>query len=345
MPSDHEQTYGHSTSWQPERARLKVFPLLVVVRHGRCPDGCRLGPARRRHQELLGRARHRGDRGGAERRHPTGARGPAVAAHARARLPPRVDRGRSHPRDRRRPERDRRGVRRRQLRLGPPCRVHRRCRERRARRPPRLGQHVVHPNIASDREAPGHHREHRRPRDRLSRDRRPCKARAPARDARWQRPQHGPLGARDALTRRMGDRSLLADRRQPGGHPPGLERGHLRLSLGGEGDGDDDDVLRPARLRGTRAPTRDGHRTAHRRWREPREPAFRRGGSGHPHRQPDGRGEENQPRLPGVLRQRRQRDTHASSCSGGRSYSSGSQRSARSAATCIRAATEVASTR
>ena len=29
MPSDPEPTYGHSTSWQPERPRLKVFPLLV----------------------------------------------------------------------------------------------------------------------------------------------------------------------------------------------------------------------------------------------------------------------------------------------------------------------------
>ncbi|HEX7309893.1 MAG TPA: phage holin family protein [Gaiellaceae bacterium] len=29
MPSDTAQTYGHSTSWQPERPRLKVFPLLV----------------------------------------------------------------------------------------------------------------------------------------------------------------------------------------------------------------------------------------------------------------------------------------------------------------------------
>jgi uncharacterized membrane protein YvlD (DUF360 family) len=29
MPSEHEQTYGHSTSWQPDRPRLKVFPLLV----------------------------------------------------------------------------------------------------------------------------------------------------------------------------------------------------------------------------------------------------------------------------------------------------------------------------
>jgi uncharacterized membrane protein YvlD (DUF360 family) len=29
MPSDHEPTYGHSTSWQPERPRLRLFPLLV----------------------------------------------------------------------------------------------------------------------------------------------------------------------------------------------------------------------------------------------------------------------------------------------------------------------------
>ncbi len=29
MPSDHEPTYGHSTSWKPERPRLRVFPLLV----------------------------------------------------------------------------------------------------------------------------------------------------------------------------------------------------------------------------------------------------------------------------------------------------------------------------
>jgi uncharacterized membrane protein YvlD (DUF360 family) len=29
MPSDHEPTYGRSTSWQPERPRLRLFPLLV----------------------------------------------------------------------------------------------------------------------------------------------------------------------------------------------------------------------------------------------------------------------------------------------------------------------------
>ena len=29
MPSDRAPTYGHSTSWQPERPRLKVFPLVI----------------------------------------------------------------------------------------------------------------------------------------------------------------------------------------------------------------------------------------------------------------------------------------------------------------------------
>ena len=29
MPSDPEPTYGQSTAWQPERPRLRVFPLVV----------------------------------------------------------------------------------------------------------------------------------------------------------------------------------------------------------------------------------------------------------------------------------------------------------------------------
>ena len=29
MPDDQEPTYGRSTSWQPERARFRLFPLLV----------------------------------------------------------------------------------------------------------------------------------------------------------------------------------------------------------------------------------------------------------------------------------------------------------------------------
>ena len=152
---------------------------------------------------------------------------------------------------------------------------------------------------------------HRRPRDRLPRDRRPRKARAAARDARRQCPEHGALGARDARARRVGDRSLLADGRQPGGHPPGLERGHLGVSLGGEGDRDDDDVLRAAGLRRARAPARNRHRPPRRRRRQPRQPPLRRGRGRDPHRQPDGCGEEVESRLPGVLRKRRQRDPHA----------------------------------
>ena len=41
----------------------------------------------------------------------------------------------------------------------------------------------------------------------------------------------------------VGDRPLLADGRQSGGDPAGLERGHLGLPLGGEGDREADDVL------------------------------------------------------------------------------------------------------
>ena len=54
-----------------------------------------------------------------------------------------------------------------------------------------------------------------------------------------------------------------------------------------------------------------GHRPARRRRRQPRQPPLRRGGRRDPHRQPDGGGEEVEPRLPGVLRQRRQRHPHA----------------------------------
>ena len=88
-----------------------------------------------------------------------------------------------------------------------------------------------------------------------------------------------------------------------------------------------------------------GHRAAHRRRLEPRQPALRRGGGRDPHRQPDGRGEEVQPGLPGVPGQRRQRDAHARALRLSRSSSSGSRPCAPSAATCVRAATAAASTR
>ena len=109
----------------------------------------------------------------------------------------------------------------------------------------------------TDRAPAGDHREHRRPRDRLPRDRRARAARAAPGDARRQRADHGPLaGRRHAPPGRVGDRPLLADRREPGRDPAGVERGHLGLPLGGEGDRDAHDVLGAARLRRDRAAPR-----------------------------------------------------------------------------------------
>ena len=260
-------------------------------------------------RSFWGALARRGDRLGAERGHPAGARRAAVAADARARLPARADRGRPDPPGHRRP--DRRHPHGRQLRLGPARSARRRRRERRARRAARLGRHVVDPDRAPDRAAAGDHRLDRRPRDRLPRDRRARDCPCCACDARRERAEHGPLGARHASSRRVGDGSLLADGREPGGDPAGLERGHLGVPLGGEGDGDDDDLLGAAGLRGDRAAARHRHRPAGRRRRQPRQPPLRRGGGRDPHREPDGGGEEVEPRLPRVLRQRRQRDAHA----------------------------------
>ena len=85
---------------------------------------------------------------------------------------------------------------------------------------------------------------HRRARDHLPRDRRPGAAGAAARDPRRQRADDGALDRRPRLPPRgVGDRPVVADRRQPGGHPARLQRGHLGLPLGREGDGDDDGLL------------------------------------------------------------------------------------------------------
>ena len=195
--------------------------------------------------------------------------------------------------------------------MGAARRTRRRRRERRARRVPRFRRHVLDPDRKSDRPPAGDHRQHRRPRDRLPRDRRAGAARAAPGDARRQRADDGPLAGRHAPAGGVGDRSLLADGRQPGRDPARLERGHLRVPLGGEGDGDADDLLSAAGLRRDRAAARDRHRAADRRRREPRKPALGRGGRRDPHRQPDGGGEEVQPGLSGVLRERRQRHAHA----------------------------------
>ena len=96
MSSAPSQTYGQSTAWRPERPRLRLLPARrLLARHRHRADGRRRAPARGRHQELLGRARRRGDRRGAERGDPARARRAAAAAHARARLPARPDRRRA----------------------------------------------------------------------------------------------------------------------------------------------------------------------------------------------------------------------------------------------------------
>ena len=345
MPSDSELTYGQSTDWQPERPRFRVFPLVVswlamgvalMVAAGLLPG---VGI-----DELLGRAGRRGDRRGAERGHPARARGAAVAAHARARLPARAGRGRRHPAGRRRLTD---GVlTRRQLRLGAARRARGRGGERRARGAPRLGRHVLAPRRAADRAPAGDHRQHRRAGDRLPRDRRARAARAAPGDARRQRPDHGPLaGRRHASPDRVGDRSVLADGCQPGGDPARIQRGHLGVPLGREGDRDDDDVLGAAGLRRDRAAARDGRRAAGRRRRQPREPALRRGRGRDPDGQPDGRGEAVQSGLSGVPGQRRQRDAHARAVRVGGGPRVDRGRCGRSAATCCRAGTAAASTR
>ena len=225
----------------------------LMAGDGRRADGGRWDPARRPHRRFLGCAADRGARGGAERDHSARARGAPAAADAGARLPARVDRGRPHPRHRGR--RDRGGAPGRQLRLGSARVARGRCRERRARG--RSSARTTCPRSAS--------RIGSRSRQgiiawtdvpgivfleidglalpvlrRAMRD-----GNAPTM-ARWLADgSHQPGG--------VGDRSLLADRREPGRDPAGIERGHLGLPLGGEGDGDADDVLGAARLRGDRA--------------------------------------------------------------------------------------------
>ena len=95
----------------------------------------------------------------------------------------------------------------------------------------------------------------RRAGDHLPRDRRARAARAARRDARRQRHHDGPLGGRARLPHdRVGDRPVVADRREPGRHPARLQRRHPRVPLGREGGGADARLLGARRLRRDRAP-------------------------------------------------------------------------------------------
>ncbi len=101
-----------------------------------------------------------------------------------------------------------------------------RLRHQRRRRVPAQGH-------AADRQPARARAAHGRARDHLPRDRRARAAGAAARDARRQRADHGPLDRRARLPPgRVGDRPLLADRREPGGHPARLQRGHPVRSAG-----------------------------------------------------------------------------------------------------------------
>ena len=135
--------------------------------------------------------------------------------------------------------------------------------------------------------------------------------------ARWLERGHAPPD-------RVGDRPLVADRREPGRHPARLERGHPRVPLGREGDGHADDLLGAAGLRGARAAARDRDRPAARRRREPRQPALRRGRPRDPHGQPHRGREEVEPRATGPSSRTATTSRGRSSSSSTRSRSSSS---------------------
>ena len=317
----------------------------MARRRGGAADRGRDRPGRPR-QRLPGRGRRLGgDR--RPQRVPAADRGRAAAAvHGRARLP-----ARALPR---------RGAAARDLgadpavdhgrlvRLGAPHRADRRRGHGRAPGDLRheRRRHLHLPDRPADREAAGRPGAHRRPGDHLPRDRRARAPGAAARAARRQRARDGALApGGHAPARGVGDRLLVADRGEPGRDPARLERGHPRVPLGREGDGDDDDVLGAARLRGDRAPPRDRDRPADRRRREPRQPPLGRGRRGDPHGQQDGGREE--AATPAIARSTRTASTSraSSSSSSGRSCSSCPRPRARRAATSARAATAAGSTR
>ena len=232
------EPYGELATWEPEAPRLRpVAPADRVGRRGR------VGLA-----GVLDRARAdaRPDRRGVPGRRP-GRRGQRGAAADPRRVPAAVHgRHRLHPRPARR--RARAAARRRR---DPVRRPHRRVRRRAARRGGDLGdQHVpagdprhqrrrrVHrPRHTQDRPAAGRRGAHERAGDHLPGDRRARAAGAARRDARRQRAEHGELDRRGRLPAdRVGDRPVVADRRESGRHPARLQRGHPGVPLGREGD-------------------------------------------------------------------------------------------------------------
>ena len=193
---------------------------------------------RRPRQRVPGSAPRRGGDRGAQRDPPADHRRDSAAADARLRVPGDSRARRPHAARGRRS--DRWTHERRQLLVGAPRglprlrgdardRGHRRCRRR---------QRVLVPRRPADRAPDRDARPHRRARDRLPRDRRAGAPRAAPCDAGRQRPAHGPLAGRGRVRpERVGDRPLLADRREPGRDPARVQRRHPGLPVGREGDG------------------------------------------------------------------------------------------------------------
>ncbi len=272
----------------------------------------RLGRAGGARQRFLGGAPRRcGDR--RSQRDPAAdhRRDPAPP-HARLRVPrdPRARRA-DAARGRRA---HRRPHERRQLLVGAPRRVarHRGDARDRGDRRGRRRQRVLLPRRPAHRAPDGDARPDGRAGDHLPGDRRPRASRAAPGDAGRQRAAHGPMARRGRIrAERVGDRPLLADRREPGWDPARLERRHSGVSVGREGDRHGDDLLGARRLRRARAAPRQRQGAASRRRREPRQPALRPGRRGDPHGQPDREGEAREPGLPSLLRQRLQRHARA----------------------------------
>ena len=148
--------------------------------------------------------------------------------------------------------------------------------------------------------------------DHLPRDRRPRPPGAAPRDPRRHDAGDGALARRrQSQADRVGDRSLLADGREPGGDPARRQPRHPRVPVGRQGLRAGGHLLEARGLRGDRGIADGRAGAALRRRDEPREPALGQRRRGDPDREPDRRGQARQPRLPRVPRQRRQRHADA----------------------------------
>ena len=274
----------------------------------RAPDSgaAAAGASRRRHPRRV--PRRGGHRDSQRPGRPCRGSDP-TAVHSPERISRRSGAGCGRPLDRRR--RGRQLDRGRHVRLGPRGCTSRRCGDARIPDRPRRQQrrHVLVARDRADGSTLGRAGAHRQARHRLRRDRRPCLPGAPARASRRPRPGDGTLArCGHAPTRRMGDRSLVPDRRKSGRDSARFQRRHPRVPVGREGDRNADDMLGARRLQGDRTPPHERLGLTRPRRDEPRESPFRRRRRGDPHGEQDQGRTEGESRLPSIPLERTQRD-------------------------------------